>query len=120
MGGDGFFSSSYGGNGGGICFESTGYIINSTIVNNIANQGGEGPGNWAYPGKGGGVYPDYYAEAFMINTIIAYIIADTFGTYGNSDLYGTFTGQYNLVKDTDNYVLSGDNNLTGVLPEFIL
>ena len=119
-GGYGQEHGSEGGDGGGVCFGHRGQIINSTIVNNIANSGGFGlVGYWGLPGKGGGVYHYYYEEAFLTNSIIAYNLADTlYGTYGNSDLFGTYNAQYTLVLDTANFTLNGYNNLIGISPEF--
>jgi hypothetical protein len=103
------------GNGGGVLVTSYGRIVNSTICFNIAQNGGMGiSGSEGKPGDGGGIYNWGSANIHIDNCIISNNIA----YYEGNDLYGNFNANYNLVFDTDYCSLIGENNLTGVSPEF--
>ncbi|OQX78345.1 MAG: hypothetical protein B6D61_05755 [Bacteroidetes bacterium 4484_249] len=119
-GGGGYIHDNNGGDGGGVYIKSWGKIINSTICFNTAREGGfePGPGGDGYPGRGGGIYLEDDYGLTLINTIVAN--NESYGNYLGNDLFGSFIADNNLIFDSDDYTLSGDNNLTGVSPEFTL
>ncbi|MBO7726741.1 MAG: hypothetical protein J6S40_09790, partial [Thermoguttaceae bacterium] len=100
--------------GGGICNSSgTISVINSTISGNIASYYGGGiynsatltitnstiSGNTA-SGYGGGIYNDEYHTLTLENTIISLNCAG----YNDNDVWGSYSGSYNLVGDNPRFV----------------
>ena len=116
-GGDGATGGGNGGNGGGIYNSGTLTISNSTISNNVTGDGGVAPSS-GKGGNGGGIYN--VGTSNVKSSIIANNTLGTRGNPGGPDFFGTLTSYgYNLIENTSDYTINGDNNgnITGVDPK---